>query len=88
MALSHKPINKGTYIKTNIQDFDVSLQKVSNIRSQFLVHKLRLLTSKTYPNIARIDQFVRDLYPRQIFRLTDRQTLNFHKATKLTMVPQ
>ena len=35
MTLSHKPVKKGTYIKTNIEDFDESLKKVINIQSQF-----------------------------------------------------
>ena len=58
------------------------------MRSQFLVHKLKMLTAKTYPNFVRTDQFVRDLYPKQIFRPTDRQTLNCRMATKLTVVPK
>ena len=45
MILSHKSMNKGTHIKTNFQDFDVSLYKVPNIRSQFFVRKLSLLTA-------------------------------------------
>ena len=36
----------------------------------------------------KIDQFVRDLQPKQIFRPTDRQTLNCHMAMKLTIVPK
>ena len=73
-------------MKTNIQDFNVPLQNVSNIRSKFLLHTLRLLTTKTYPNFVRIDQFLCDLLSKEIYRQTDRQTLNCHMATKLTMV--
>ena len=39
MTLSHEPTNKGTYIKTNIEDFDAALKKVSNILSQFFFIK-------------------------------------------------
>ena len=35
-----------------------------------------------------IDQFLRDLKPKQIFRQTDGQTLNFCMAANLTMVPK
>ena len=34
----------------------------------FLVHRLMLLTAKTYLNFMRIDQFLCDLQPKQIFR--------------------
>ena len=36
------------------EDFDASMQKVSNIQSKFLLYKIRLLTAKTYPNYVRI----------------------------------
>ena len=51
-----------------------------------MVHKLRLFTAKTYPNFVGIDQFVRDLQLKQIFKPTDRQSLNCRMATKLIMV--
>ena len=38
------------------------------MRPQFSVHRLMLFTAKTYPNFVRIDQFLRDLQPKQIFR--------------------
>ena len=38
--------------------------KITNIKSQIVVFKLRLLTAKTYPNFARNDQFLRDLEPK------------------------
>ena len=47
------------------------LQNVSNIRPQFSVHRLMLLTAKTYSNFVRIDQFLRDLQLNQIFRQTN-----------------
>ena len=40
MTLSHKPIKKEIHIKTKIQDFDVSLQKMSKIRSQYAICNL------------------------------------------------
>ena len=52
------------------------------------VYKLRLLIAKTYPNFVRTDQFLRDLQSKQIFRQSDKQTLNCHMATKWTMVPK
>ena len=52
------------------------------------MHKLRLFTAKTYPNFVRIDHFLLDLYPEQVPRPTDRQTLNFRMATKLAIVPK
>ena len=33
--------------------------------------KLKLLTAKTYRNFVRIDQFLRDLYPKQIDKQTN-----------------
>ena len=48
--LSHKLINNREQMKTNPQDFEASLKKVFNLRSQILVHKLRLLIEKTHPN--------------------------------------
>ena len=58
-------------MEINIPDFHECLRKLSNIWSQSLVSKLRLLTAKTFPNFVRIDQFLRDLYPKQIFRQTN-----------------
>ena len=58
------------------------------MRTQIFVYKQWLLTARKYPNFMRIDQFVRDLQPKQIFRPTDRQALNCRMATKLTMVPK
>ena len=55
-------------MKTNVQDFNISLYKVYTIWSQFLVHKLRFLTAKTNPYLVRFGQFLRDLQPKQIFR--------------------
>ena len=72
---------------TNIQDFDMALWKVSNVRSQFLVYKLRLLPWKTYPVFVTINQFLQDLQLKQLLRQPDRQTLNCRMATRLTMVP-
>ena len=43
---------------------------------------------KNISKFVRIDQFVRDLQPKQIFRLTDRQTLNCCMATKLLIEPK
>ena len=45
-VLSHKLIENGIYIKTNTQDFDAFLLKLSNIHLQFFLYKLRLLTAK------------------------------------------
>ena len=36
----------------------------------------------------RIDQFLRDLYPKQILRQTDEEALNWRMATKIIMVPK
>ena len=36
----------------------------------------------------RIDQFLRDLQLKQVFRQKDSQTLRRHMATKLAMVPK
>ena len=55
---------------TNIQDFDVAQGKITNIRSQFLVYKLRLFTVKMYPNFVEDDNFLRNLQPKY----SDRQT--------------
>ena len=68
LVLSKKLIDNG--MKINVQDFDVTLEKLSNIRPQFLVYWLKLHTTKTYPNFVRFDQFLLDL--QQIFRPTDR----------------
>ena len=58
---SHHLIENRTYIKTNIEDFDASLQKEVNIQSQFFLYKLKLLAAKTYPNFVRVDEFLCDL---------------------------
>ena len=42
-------------MKINIQDFDATLEKVLDIWSQFLVYRLRLLTTKTYLNFVMFD---------------------------------
>ena len=58
LVLLHKLIDNGTGMRTTFQDFGVALKRVSNIRAQILVHKLRILTAKTYSNFMRIDQFL------------------------------
>ena len=58
-------------MKTDIQQFDITRQNVSIISPQFSVHRLMLLTTKTYPNFVRIDQFLSDLLPEQMFRQTN-----------------
>ena len=35
------------------------------MQSQFLLHKLKLLTAKTCPNFERIDQFLSDSKPKK-----------------------
>ena len=47
-------------------------KKVSNVQWQFFVYELRLFTSETYPKFVILDQFLRDLQPKQIFRQTDK----------------
>ena len=44
MTLSHKSTNKETYIKTNVQDFDVFLWKVSNIPKSKVHSSLKWFT--------------------------------------------
>ena len=56
--MSHKLIDNGTCIQTNIRDFEASLEKVSSIQSQFFLHKLWLLIAKTYRHFLRIDEFL------------------------------
>ena len=75
-------------MKTIIHVFYGFLSKASNIPSECLVYKLRLLTARIYPNFARIDQCLHDLKPKQIFSLTGRQNFNICMAIKLTMVPK
>ena len=49
-------------MKTNVQDFDLSLKKVSKKkRLQIFVYKVKLFTAKTHPNFTTIDKFLRDL---------------------------
>ena len=38
--------------------------------------ELKLFTSKTYKNFVKIGRLLFDFQPKQIFRQTDRQTLN------------
>ena len=83
--LSLKLIDNVTYIKTNAQDFDVSLQKVSNIQSQFFWCKLRLLTAKTKPNLLELINFYL-IYNAN--KYSNKQILYCHVAAKLTMVPK
>ena len=47
-----------------------------------------LFFAKAYLNYMRIDQFLLDLYPKQILRPTDRQILNSRMAMKLAIVPK
>ena len=57
--LSHKLIENGAQMKTNIPDFDVSLKKISSTRSQFFAYKLRLLNEKKKknPNFLRTNKY-------------------------------
>ena len=50
-------------------------------------HKCGVQTKITCPNFARIDKFLGDLQPEQLFRPTsDTQTLNSRMAAKLLIV--
>ena len=60
LLVLHKLIDNGTKVKKNL-DFDASLKNAAKIQSQFLVYKLRLLTTKIYPNFMRVDHFLSDL---------------------------
>ena len=46
------------------------------MRSQFLMYKLKLLTAKTFPNFVGIDQFLRDLLRKQIYKQKDKFKLS------------
>ena len=52
------------------------------------MHKLSLLSVKSYSNFVIIDKFLLDLYLKQILRHTHRQTLNSYMAIKLTILPK
>ena len=45
------------------------------LRSQFFVYEQKLFTCKTYPSFVTLDKGLRDLWPEQILRQTDKQTL-------------
>ena len=52
----------GSFVQklSNIQDFDMTMQKVSNIRRQLLV-QTKVTSLKTYPIFGTFDQFLHDL---------------------------
>ena len=47
----------------------------------------KVTSMKTYQIFVAIDQFLHDLQTKQMLRQTDKQTLNYQKARRLTMVP-
>ena len=65
-------------MKTDIQDFHVSLWKVPNIQLQFLCTKLMLLSAIICPSYST----VRDWQPKQIIRQTDRETFKLNDFWK------
>ena len=47
----------------------------------------KIIYTKTYPRFVALDKFLRDLWPKQIFRRTDSQILKCRMAKILTTVP-
>ena len=46
---------------TDIQDFDVTLQKLSNVRLQFFIIQTKVIYFKDISNFMTTDQFLHDV---------------------------
>ena len=49
------------------------------------MYKLRLITSKTYPRLSTWIQFLRDLWPKQVYGQTGRRTINYRMVAILPL---